>query len=68
MLVPTRGRSSPEPALILGHVFFLTLQMNKNDVDNDLKINDLIGFVTCRYDKKWRLGCVLGIKDEVVSF
>lgn len=44
--------------------------VSADHTDDDLDINDIVGFVTCQYSDKWWLGCVLGIEgDEVkISF
>lgn len=41
--------------------------VSKNDVDCDLNLSDIVGFVTCIYDNEWWLGCVIGIENEDVK-
>lgn len=41
--------------------------VSENDVDGDLELSDVVGFVTCEYNNEWWLGCVLGIADEEVK-
>jgi len=38
-----------------------------NDADSELQISEIVGFVTCEYDSKWWLGCVLGVEDEHIK-
>lgn len=41
--------------------------VSENDADSDLDINEIFGFVTSIYDKKWWLGCVLSKENDEVE-
>lgn len=45
--------------------------VSENDVDSDLELEEIVGFVTCMYDKEWWLGCVISTtenEDVKISF
>jgi hypothetical protein len=35
--------------------------------DEEYQVEDIRGYVTCEYDRKWWLACVLQVKDSEIN-
>lgn len=65
--------STKQKVIVKPYSFSETLRMETTTIqEGDIEFSDMVGFVTCKYDEKWWLGCILDSyedKQEVkVSF
>lgn len=41
--------------------------VSKYDDDSELELDEIVGFITCLYDKEWWLGCVINTENEDIK-